>query len=137
MGHLTSRDAYKTLDQRLNLFPQGAPPSKSLYQILQVLFTEKEARMVSLLPIRPFTIAKAAKIWNISEAKTEKFLDSLCEKALLVDSMHNGVRRFVLPPPMIGFFEFSLMRTRGDIDQKLLSELFHPQTSTNQTGTGK
>lgn len=39
MGHLTSKDAYKTLDERLNLFPQGAPPSKSLYQILQVLFT--------------------------------------------------------------------------------------------------
>lgn len=30
MGHLTSKDAYKTLDQRLNLFPQGAPPSESL-----------------------------------------------------------------------------------------------------------
>jgi len=26
---------------------------------------------------------------------------------------------------MAGFFEFSLMRTRGDIDQKALSELFH------------
>ena len=125
MGHLTSKDAYKTLDQRLNLFPQGAPPSESLYQILQVLFTEKEARMVSQLPIRPFTIKKAAKIWNLSELETEKFLDSLCDKALLVDSNHNGVRKFVLPPPMIGFFEFSLMRTRGDIDQKLLSELFY------------
>ncbi len=29
------------------------------------------------------------------------------------------------PPPMAGFFEFSLMRTRGDIDQKLLSELYY------------
>lgn len=56
MGHLTSKDAYKTLDQRLNLFPQGAPPSESLFQILRVLFTEKEAYMVSRLPIRPFTI---------------------------------------------------------------------------------
>ena len=26
---------------------------------------------------------------------------------------------------MAGFFEFSLMRTRGDLDQKALSELFH------------
>lgn len=72
MGHLTSKDAYKTLDQRLNLFPQGAPPSESLYKILQILFTEKEARMVSQLPIRPFTIAKAAKIWQISQLETEK-----------------------------------------------------------------
>ena len=32
---------------------------------------------------------------------------------------------YVLPPPMAGFFEFSLMRVRDDIDQKLLSELFY------------
>ena len=25
MGHLTSRDAYKNLEQRINLFTQGAP----------------------------------------------------------------------------------------------------------------
>jgi ferredoxin len=31
----------------------------------------------------------------------------------------------VLPPPMVGFFEFALMRTRDDLNQKLLSELYH------------
>jgi hypothetical protein len=36
---------------------------------------------------------------------------------------------YVLPPPMAGFFEFSLMRIRGDIDQKTLSELFHQYLS--------
>ena len=30
-----------------------------------------------------------------------------------------------MPPPMAGFFEFSLMRVRNDIDQKALSELFY------------
>jgi NAD-dependent dihydropyrimidine dehydrogenase PreA subunit len=33
--------------------------------------------------------------------------------------------QYVLPPPMAGFFEFSMMRTRGDLDQKALAELFH------------
>ena len=28
-------------------------------------------------------------------------------------------------PPMAGFIEFALMRTRGDIDQKYLSELYY------------
>ena len=32
---------------------------------------------------------------------------------------------YVLPPPMAGFFEFSLMRVRGDVDQKALAELFY------------
>ena len=125
MGHLTSRDAYRNLEDRLNWFTQGAPPSETFTKILSVLFTEKEAKWVAKLPIRPFSLKKAAQLWGTSEAKAEKLLDRLCEKGLLVDSYDHGVRKFVLPPPMIGFFEFSLMRTRGDIDQKYLSELFY------------
>lgn len=125
MGHLTSRDAYKNLEDRINWFTQGAPASGTLTKILEVLFTEKEARQVAMLPIRPFNLKKAARIWGTTEAKAEKLLDHLCEKGLMVDSFHDGVRKFVLPPPMIGFFEFALMRTRGDIDQKYLSELFY------------
>lgn len=125
MGHLTTRDAYKNLEERINWFTQGAPPSETLYKILQVLYTEKEAKWVSLLPVRPFTLKRAAKIWNTTEAKAEKLLDHLCEKALLVDSVYHGERQFVMPPPMAGFIEFALMRTRGDIDQKYLSELYY------------
>lgn len=125
MGHLTTKDAYKSLEERINWFTQGAPASATLYKILQVLYTEEEAKQVALLPIRPFTLKKAAKIWGISEAKAEKFLDHLCEKALLVDSDYHGQRQFVMPPPMAGFIEFALMRTRGDIDQKYLGELYY------------
>lgn len=125
MGHLTTKDAYKNLEERINWFTQGAPPTSTLYKILQVLYTEKEAKWVSLLPVRPFTLKKAAKIWGTSQAKAEKLLDHLCEKALLVDSDYHGQRQFVMPPPMAGFIEFALMRTRGDIDQKYLSSLYY------------
>ena len=125
MGHLTTRDAYKNLEDRINWFTQGAPASESLTKILQLLFTEKEAKWVSKLPIRPFNLKKAASLWGTTEVKAEKLLDHLCEKGLIVDSYYKGTRQFVLPPPMIGFFEFALMRTRGDIDQKYLSELFY------------
>lgn len=125
MGHLTTKDAYKSLEERINWFTQGAPPSETLYKILQVLYSEKEAKWVALLPVRPFTLKKAAKIWGTTEAKAEKLLDRLCERALLVDSDYHGERQFVMPPPMAGFIEFALMRTRGDIDQKYLSELYY------------
>lgn len=124
MGHLTTRQAYKTLEERINWFTQGASPTPTLYKILEVLFSEEEARLVSLLPVRPFTIEKAARLWKVSPLAAEKTLDQLCEKALLLDSCHQGVRHFVMPPPMAGFFEFALMRIRGDIDQKYLSELY-------------
>ena len=125
MGHLTTRDAYKNLEDRINWFTQGAPPTETLYKILQVLYTEKEAKWAALLPVRPFTVKKAAKIWGTTEAKAEKFLDHLCDKALLVDSEYHGQRQFVMPPPMAGFIEFALMRTRGDIDQHYLSTLYY------------
>lgn len=125
MGHLTTKDAYKNLEERINWFTQGAPASETLYKILQVLYTEKEAKWVARLPVRPFTLKRAARVWGTTEAKAEKLLDHLCEKALLVDSEYRGERQFVMPPPMAGFIEFALMRTRGDIDQKYLSELYY------------
>lgn len=125
MGHLTTKDAYKNLEERINWFTQGAPESETLYKILEVLYTEKEAKWVAKLPVRPFSLKRAAKVWGTTEARAEKVLDHLCEKALLVDSWHNGERRFVMPPPMAGFIEFALMRTRGDIDQKYLGELYY------------
>jgi hypothetical protein len=47
MSHITLRQSYKSLSDRLNLFPQGAPPTELLFRILQVLFTEEEAALVA------------------------------------------------------------------------------------------
>ncbi len=52
-------------------------------------------------------------------------LDDLADRGLLVDLENQGKQLYVLPPPMAGFIEFSLMRLRTDIDQKNLSELLH------------
>jgi ferredoxin len=125
MAHHSVKSGYVQLVERLNRFPQGAPPSKLLYKILKMLYTEKEAKLVSLLPIKPFSIEKAAFIWEMKPIAARKILDVLCQRAILMDMEENGRRVFCLPPPMAGFFEFSLMRVRNDIDQKVLSELFY------------
>jgi ferredoxin len=54
-----------------------------------------------------------------------KVLDELSSRAILVDIEHDGQITYTLPPPMAGFFEFSMMRVRGDVDQKALGELFY------------
>jgi ferredoxin len=51
-------------------------------------------------------------------------LDELAGRAILVDFDQYGQTVYVLPPPMAGFFEFSMMRLRDDVDQKALGELF-------------
>lgn len=124
MSHISNREAYKRLEERINRFPQGAPPSKTLYKILSMLFTEKEAELVAMLPIKPFTVKTASHIWKMDEVQTESILQKLASRAILLDVDYDGKKEYCLPPPMIGFFEFSLMRTRDDIDQKTLSELY-------------
>ena len=125
MAHHTLKSSYSQLAERLNRYPQGAPPSQLLYKILAILFSEKEAQLVAQLPIKPFSAEKAAQIWKLSLSESRKILEELAGRAILVDLDRDGSSVYVLPPPMAGFFEFSLMRTRGDIDQKVLSELFY------------
>ncbi len=125
VAHATLKTSYSALTDRLNRFPQGAPPSDLLFKILSMLFSEEEAGLVSLMPIKPFTAEKASRIWKKNLTETKNILDELADRAILVDFEQNGEPVYALPPPMAGFFEFSLMRVRDDIDQKVLSELFY------------
>ncbi len=132
MAHLTGRTGYKELIDRYNRFPQGAPEAESLYEILKLMFTHEEASLVSLLPIKPFSVKDASRIWGKSEGDAFDILNGLAEKALLLDMNDAKEQKYVVPPPMIGFFEFALMRTGGHFDQKLLSELFHQYLETEE-----
>lgn len=125
MSHVSSRSAYINLEERLNRFPQGAPASDTLYKILAILFSEKEAALVAQLPIKPFTAGKAAAIWGMTEVEAWKILSGLASRCILLDMESSGETRYLLPPPMAGFLEFSMMRTRNDIDQQVLAELFY------------
>jgi ferredoxin len=125
MAHQHLKNAYHRLVERINLFPQGAPPSELLHGILRMLFSEKEAGLVSLLPIRPFDARKAAAVWKTGERQAEAILAGLAGRGVLLDIEENGNRVYILPPPMAGFFEFSMMRLRADLDQKALSELYY------------
>ncbi|UCF63914.1 MAG: 4Fe-4S dicluster domain-containing protein [bacterium] len=125
MAHQAMKSGYLQLTERLNQFPQGAPPSELLYKILKLLFRENEASLVALLPIKPFTAQTASRIWKTSLNDTKRILNELSSRAILLDVQNQGKTWYTLPPPMAGFFEFSLMRIRSDIDQQYLASLFY------------
>jgi ferredoxin len=90
-----------------------------------LLFTKEEAALVALLPLRPFTAAAAARNWKQAEGKALATLENLASRGMLLDVELGEERFFVLPPPMAGFFEFSMMRVGNGYDQKLLAELYY------------
>ena len=123
MAHQHNNSAYGRLAERLNRLPQGAPATPLLFDILKMLFSEEEAKLVAQLPIKPFSAAAAAKAWGRSESEARKTLDVQAGRAVLLDLEQNGEQVYCLPPPMAGFFVFAFMRVRNDIDQKALAEL--------------
>ena len=125
MAHHTARAGYQALVERLNRFAQGAPSSELLFRILEMLFSAREAELVALLPIRPFTVEQAARVWKMPLDAARRVLDELASRAVLLDIEGDDGTTYVLPPPMAGFFEFSMMRVRPDLDQKVLAELFY------------
>mgnify|MGYP001232366616 CR=1 FL=1 len=117
-------DGYHRLMRRVNLFPQGAPDSELLLRIFSILCSEEEALLMSRLPLRPFTAAKAGRIWGVATEAARTRLERLAARSLLLDIEREDRTVYFLPPPMAGFFEFSLMRLRPDLDQKELAGLF-------------
>ncbi|MCE1195824.1 4Fe-4S dicluster domain-containing protein [bacterium] len=126
MAHHTLKNGYSQLAERINLMPQGAPPGELLYKILSVLFSEKEADRVALLPLRPFAAQAAAAIWKTDVAEARACLENLASRGMMLDMEDpDGAQIFCMPPPMAGFFEFSMMRVGNGYDQKLLAELYY------------
>ncbi len=125
MSHIAHRSGYASLVERLNKFPQGAPPAEYLNRILSILVSEREAELLAKLPIRPFSAAKAAARWQMSEVEALKILENLADRGMLVDMLQGSTMMYILPPPMAGFFEFSMMRMHDDIDQQALAELYY------------
>ena len=124
MGHLTTR-SYQNLYKRMNQFVPGVYDSAVFHKILSVLFTEEEAKLCSVMRLLPSSLTDIAELWCKSKQEAKTILKSLCEKGLVYDHTFNGASLFSLAPPVFGFFEFSLMRTNGRFDLKILSELYY------------
>lgn len=124
MGHLTVK-SYKVLYRRMDQFVNGVFDSKEFYEILKILFTDKEAILCSVLPLLPSSVEKISRIWETPENEAESILGTLLGKGLVYRNDFNGSALYTLAIPVFGFFEFSLMRNDGMFDRKLLSELYN------------
>jgi len=116
---------YKKLQERLDKNPTGAPPSEAFFEILEILFGEEGARVASLMPMAPAPIETIVARTKLPENVLLPILERLASRGIIFDMPNpkNGKTYYYLLPPVVGFFEFSMMRERDDIPQKRLAEL--------------
>jgi len=127
MGHLGRKeDILKALQERLDKNPVGAPPHESLFGVLEILFTDKEAYVGSRLPLlpSPFEVVEEA-VSPIKGDELRETLRSMTEKGLVIDHKRDGTEYYALSMAMIGFFEYTFMRTSETLPMKKLAELMH------------
>jgi ferredoxin len=125
MGHAHGIDPeLAALQQRLDRMPIGAPAHPALFAILDELFRGDERRLAAAMPLRPATAERIGRCAGLPARRTDELLRGMRHKGLVVDLPRPDGRTFwFLNPTVIGFFEFSMMRRRDDLDQPKLARL--------------
>ncbi len=125
MGHVVNhhRD-YRLLQERFDRHVTGAPASPTFTKILELLFTPDEASVVRRFPSIPTPLSKLAQKLNMQEDRLSDMIQSLAHRGLVIDIEHKGKQYVALPPVVIGFFEYTFMRTRKDAPMAEIARLF-------------
>ena len=137
MGHIGRlKEQYRDLAGRLRsgqvafAEPQEPAAWEGWREILEILYTPEEALLASQLPARPIALRKLAIRLGVPEAELGPRLDAMCDKGVVMDLVHprTGQRSYLLSPPVVGFFEYSLMRAKDAIPKKRMAEALHAYT---------
>ncbi len=126
MGHIGMKkeEVYRALARRLHRNPIGAPMNETLMKILYIMFEEKEAEIGGSFPAGFTTADKLARSTGLGEKEIADRLDAMADKGLVIDVPRGDKTYYLLAPLVIGFFEYTFMRTGGRLPLKELAGLF-------------
>ncbi|HSB21346.1 MAG TPA: 4Fe-4S dicluster domain-containing protein [Anaeromyxobacteraceae bacterium] len=142
MGHLGRlKEQYRDLADRLQAGPVAfpEPPDPGAWQgwreILEILYTPEDAALAARLPVRPMSLDRLAERLGIPAAELQPRLDGMCDKGLVMDLVNprTGRAAYLLSPPVVGFFEYSLMRAHDSVPKKRMAEALHAYTHGDET----
>ena len=130
MGHagfLT--DEHKLLAKRLQRGPAAMPEPDDAAaraawrELLEILFTPEDAAIAAKMPLLPTPLSALSARMHQSEAELAKRLDAMAEKGIVMDMPGGGKRepQYMLAPPVVGFFEFSMMRAKDSIPKERMA----------------
>ena len=133
MGHSVIPDrTYRLLQQRLDRNNTGAPDSSALMKILRLLFSPDEAEVARRIPGWPTPLDELSSKLGIPREELGDSLTAMARRGVVMDFEQDGRRYFMLPPVVIGFFEFVFMRSRDDLPMNELARLFDQYMHQNE-----
>ncbi len=125
MGHLGPKELYIQLGEKIDGLGNRIPKNETLNNILKELYTPEEAEVVSTMPYGLATLDRISYITGFESAKLQNILEGLAHKGLVIDIWTNDEYHYMPSPMVIGIFEFTMMRTRGELNYKKWAGLFN------------
>jgi ferredoxin len=134
MGHVRRlKEQYRELADRLAVGSVALPEPRDgaawegWREILEILYTPDEAALAARLPVRPTSLEKLSERLGIPAPELRARLDPMCDKGVVMDLVHprSGRTSYLLSPPVVGFFEYSLMRAKDSVPKKRMAEALH------------
>jgi Pyruvate/2-oxoacid:ferredoxin oxidoreductase delta subunit len=77
------------------------------------------------MPYGLVNLEQIALISKFESAKLRCILEGLCSKGLVMDLRLREQYYYIVSPLIVGIFEFTMMRTRGELNTKEWARLFH------------
>lgn len=142
MGHLGHlKEEYRALVRRLEAGQVAMPEPRDTraragwQEILEILYSPEEAALASKMPVRPSSLEALSARLRIPTEELQKRLDPMCDKGVVLDLVQpeTGEVKYLLAPPVTGFFEFSMMRADNGIPKKRMAEALEAYTYGDPT----
>lgn len=133
MGHLVGKDLYRKLGRKIDGNTTRAPWNDALRRILVKLYTPEEADLVVRMPYGVSTLTQIEAVTKIGSSRLQRLLDGLCDKGLVLDIRTEDECRYTVSPMVVGIFEFTMMRTRGELESGEWAQLFHEYLQDGDT----
>jgi NAD-dependent dihydropyrimidine dehydrogenase PreA subunit len=131
MGHMAGKDLYRKLGKKIDGLTARAPWNETFYNILKELYTPREAELIVKMPYGLANVDGIAKITGFEKDEAQKLLESLADKGLVIDIYTGEKYLYTISPMVIGIFEFTMMRTRGELNMKEWARMFHEYLSND------
>ncbi len=106
--------------------PQDPAAQRAWREILEILFSPGDAALAARLPVVPTTVEDLARRTGMDAAGLRTRLDAMAGKGLVLDlrDPRSGATTYMLAPPVVGFFELSMMRLNDGLPKERLARAY-------------
>ena len=106
--------------------PEDRAAREAWREILEILFSPEDAALAARLPILPTPVRKLTSRTGMDADTLRLRLEAMADRGLVLDVLdrRTGAMAYMLAPPVVGFFEFSMMRLDDGLPKARLARAF-------------